>query len=67
MELLNHSPLKSKKFQFVGWVMGLSLGQTPAGIGDDGISPVIMGLVEDSPQLDPQVSVCSLKGLVMSA
>ena len=48
MELLNHSPLKNEKLQFVGWVMGLSLGQTPAGIGNDGISLVIMGLVPTS-------------------
>ena len=50
MEFLNHRPLKSEKFQFVGWVMALGLGQTPAGIGDDGIGPVIIGLVEDSLQ-----------------
>ena len=30
--------------------MGLSLGQTPTGIVDDGISSIIMSLVEDSPQ-----------------
>ena len=50
MELLDHSPPKIKELQFVGWVMGLGFGQTPAGIGDDGISPVIMGLVKDNPQ-----------------
>ena len=33
--------------------MGLSLGQTLVGIGDDGISPIVMGLVEDSPQARP--------------
>ena len=53
MELLDHSPLKGKKLQFVGWVMGLSLGQTPAGIGDNGIHPIITGLVENSPQARP--------------
>ena len=49
--LMKHylSPLKSEKLQFVGLVMGLSLGQAPASIGDDGTSPVIMGLVKDSP------------------
>ena len=66
MKLLNHTPLKSKILQFVGWVMVLSLGQVPANIGDDTISSVIMGLVEDSPRPDPQVSVCSLKGLAKS-
>ena len=30
--------------------MGISLGQTPTGIGNDGTSPVIISLVEDSPQ-----------------
>ena len=40
MEHLDHSLLKSEKLQFVGWVMGLSLGQTPAGIEDDGIHPL---------------------------
>ena len=53
MELLEHSSRKSEKLWFVGWVMGLHLGQTPASIGDDGISPVIMGLVENSPQARP--------------
>ena len=43
----------SEKLQFVGWVMGLSLGQTPTGIGEDGIHPVIMDLDEDSPQARP--------------
>ena len=32
MKLLNHCPLKDEKLQFVGWVMGFSLGQTPASI-----------------------------------
>ena len=50
MELLNHSPLKSDKLKFVSLVMGLSLGQTPTGIGDDGISPIIPDLVQNSPQ-----------------
>ena len=44
-ELLNHGPLKGEKLQFVGGLMGLSLDQTPTGIGDDGISPIIMSLV----------------------
>ena len=55
MELLDHSPLKSEKLQFVGWVMGLSLGQSPAGIGNDGIDPIIMALVEGSPQARPTI------------
>ena len=45
MELLNHSPLESEKLQFMGSVMSLSLGQTPAGIGNDSINPVIIDLV----------------------
>ena len=53
MELLNHSPPKCNKLQFVGWQMDLSLDQTPADIGYDGISPIIMGLVEESPQTGP--------------
>ena len=53
MEFLDHSPLKGEKLQFAGWVMGISLGQTPAGIKDDGIHPVIMGLVENSPWARP--------------
>ena len=44
VEHLNHSPFKSEKLQFVGWVMGFSLGQTTAGIGYNGISPIIMGV-----------------------
>ena len=46
MELLDHSPLKGEKLKFVVRVMGLSHGQTPAGIGADGIDPVITSLVQ---------------------
>ena len=53
MELMDHSPSKGKKLQFVALVMGLSFGQAPATIGDDGIGSIIMGLVEDSPQTRP--------------
>ena len=53
MELPDHGSLKSEKLQFVSLVMDLSLGHIPAGIGDEGISPIIMGLVEDSPQARP--------------
>ena len=68
MEFLNHSPLKGEKLQFMGRVVGLSLCETPTGRGDDGISSVIICLVEDSPpRPDPQVLVCNLKGLVKSA
>ena len=67
VDLLNHSPLKGEKLQFVGWVMGLSLGQAPAIICYDGISPIITGLVENSPRPDPEASMCCLKGLVMLA
>ena len=31
----------------------LNIGKTPAGIGDDGISPIITDLVEDSPHTGP--------------
>ena len=62
MKLPDHRPLKGKKFQFVGWVMGLSLGQGPANIGDDGISPIIMCLVEDSPQARPTCIGMQLEG-----
>ena len=67
VELLGHSPLKSEKLQFVGWVMGLSLIQAPTSIGDDDISPIITGLIEESPRQDPKASVCSWKGLEKSA
>ena len=53
MELLNSGPFKGEKLQFVGAVMGLSIGRTPTGIGDDGISPIIMSLVENSPHTRP--------------
>ena len=43
--------------------MGLSLGQTPSGIGDDGIGPIIMGLVEDSPKTIPTSIGVQLEGL----
>ena len=59
MELLDHSPLKG---EFVGWVMGLSLGQAPASIGDDVISPTIPGLVEGSPQARPACISVQLEG-----
>ena len=62
MELLIHNPLKREKLQFVGWVMGLSFGQAPDSIGDDGTSPVIMGLVEDSPQPEPACVGVQLEG-----
>ena len=53
MKFLNHSPLKGQKLQFMGGEMGLSLCQTPTGIGNDGSSPVIMSLVDESPQSRP--------------
>ena len=49
MQFLDHSPLVSKEVHFVSWVMHLSFGQALASIGDDGIGPIIMGLVEDGP------------------
>ena len=67
MEFPNHGQLKGEKLQFVGGVVDLSLHQTPAGIGYDSISPIIMSLIEDSPRLDPQALVWSLKGLIKSA
>ena len=48
MEFLNHSLFQGKKLQFMGRVVGFSLGQTPTGIGYDSISPIITGL-KDSP------------------
>ena len=42
MKFFNHSPLKGKKLQFVGRVLGLSLCQTPTCIGDGSISPILM-------------------------
>ena len=53
MEFLDHSPLEGEKLQFVGGVVRFSLCQTPIGIGNDGISTIIMSLVEDSPQARP--------------
>ena len=50
VKLLDHSPVESAELQFVSWIMHLSLGQALAGIGDDGISPIIVGLVEDGPK-----------------
>ena len=61
MEPLDHSSLKRKKLQFVGWVMGLSLGQAPASIGDDSIGPII-GLTEDSAQTRPTSIGVQLEG-----
>ena len=49
MKILNYSPLKDEKLQFIGGVVGLSLCQTPTGRGDDGICSIITSLVEDSP------------------
>ena len=62
VELMNYSPLKGEELKFVGWVMGLSLGQAPTGIGDDGISPNITGLVEDIPQARPACFSVQLEG-----
>ena len=53
MEFLNHGPLEGEKLQFVGRVIGFSLCQTPTGIGNDGISTIIMSLIEDIPQTRP--------------
>ena len=50
MEFLNHSLLEGEKLQLVGGVVGFSLCQTLPSIGDDGISIVIMSLVEDNSQ-----------------
>ena len=49
MEFLNRGPLKGKKFQFMGGVVGLSLYQAPSGIGDGSISPIITSLVGHRP------------------
>ena len=63
MEFLYHSPFKGKKLQFMGRVVGLSLCQTPTGIGYDSIGPIIMSLMRTAPILDPQALVCSFKGV----
>ena len=39
MKLADHSPLKGEKLQFVGWVMGLSLGEAPASKGEVALVP----------------------------
>ena len=62
MRFLDHNPLKGEKLQFVGWVMGLNIGQAPASKGDDGISTVIKGLVKDSPQARPACIGVQLEG-----
>ena len=53
MEFLNHGPFKGTKLQFMGGVVDFSLSQTPNGIGCDSISPIITGLIENSPQARP--------------
>ena len=67
MKFLDHGPLKDEKLQFVGGVMGLSLCQTPTGIGDNGIGPVIISLVEHSPQARPTSISVQFKGLLKLA
>ena len=64
MEFLNHSPLKGEKLQVMGGIVGLSLCQTPTGIGNGGISSVVISLVENSPRPDLQTLVWSLKGFI---
>ena len=63
IELLDHSPLKGEKLQFVAGIMGLSLCQTATGIGDDSIGPIMMSLVEDSPQARPTCIAVQFKRL----
>ena len=53
MEFLNHGPLKGEKLQFMARVVGFSHCQAPTGIDNDGISSVIMTMVEDWPQAKP--------------
>ena len=57
MKFLNHSPLKGKKLQLIGGAVDFSLCQAPTGVGNDGIGPVIMSLIEYSAQTRP-TSVC---------
>ena len=57
VEFLDKSPLEGEKLQFAGRVVGFNLCQTPTGMGNDGISIIIMTLVEDSPQARP-ASIC---------
>ena len=53
MELFNYSPLKVRKFQLMGRVMGFGLCQAPTGIGYHCIHTILVGLVEEGPQARP--------------
>ena len=63
MELLNYSPLKGEKFQFMDRVMGFSLCHAPTSIGYDCIHTILVGLVEDCPQARPISISMELKRL----
>ena len=63
MELLTYSPLKGEKFQFMGWVMGFCLCQAPINVGYDCIHTILVGLVEDCPQVRPTSIGMELKRL----
>ena len=63
MELLNYSPLKGEKFQFMSRLMGFGICQAPTSIGYDCIHTMLRGLVEDSPQARPTSIGIELKSL----
>ena len=66
IELLNHSPLKNEKLQFMVGVLDLSLDQMPTGIESDGTGPIIMSLVKDFPQTTSSGTGAQFKNLVKS-
>ena len=53
MEFFDSCPLEGEKFQLVCWVVGLSLGQAPTGIGYYSVCAILVGLVENSSQTRP--------------
>ena len=61
MELLNYSPLKGKKFQFMGQIMGFGLCQAQTSVGYDCIHAILVGLIEDGPQARPTIIGVELK------
>ena len=67
MKFLYSGQLKGEKLQFVGGVVGFSLCQTPTSISNDGISAIIMNLVEDSPQARPTSVSVQFKSFMKSA
>ena len=50
MEFINHCPLKGKKLQLVGWVVGFGLAQASTGIDYHCFGAILSSLIEDNPQ-----------------